>query len=402
MTARHLASGCTESGLRRLLDEVTRAAGHVREVPGLLRRGDGTDVSVEVILQWVDGPTAEGWFVATVRGVIDRTAAEARLRAAEQHLLLEDRERIAMDLHDRVIPQLFGTGLGLEGLRGRLKDPRLQARLGEAIGELDTVIRDIRTVIFELRQRPFRPDAPAGVDPDARSGRLPLAGVRTAGALRRAAGHGHHRSGTRTPAVGASRVAGQRRPPCRGVPRVGRGRGQRPTACRGQRRRGGPAEIDDQRRQRTEQHGRPGRHTRRHLRGRIPSAGRHPSALVRAPSGSATRRQPGHGRNAARKRRRDEQEHDGTKAPDHRSMQHPESARCSGPRRRARDTPDPTDTPGGPPCPPSPTKTPPSRRPRPGTTSPTTPSRTRSSTGSWGPPSPSSSTSTGLMPRPPS
>ncbi|HEY4991056.1 MAG TPA: histidine kinase, partial [Nakamurella sp.] len=44
-------------------------------------------------------------------------------RAREDHETLrrlEDRERIAADLHDHVIQELFATGMGLQGLVGQL------------------------------------------------------------------------------------------------------------------------------------------------------------------------------------------------------------------------------------------------------------------------------------------
>lgn len=64
--------------------------------------------------------------------------------------LLEDRERIARDMHDHVIQRLFATGLSLE-VSGRLaQHPVVRARLEEAVGELDLAIKDIRQAIYQL------------------------------------------------------------------------------------------------------------------------------------------------------------------------------------------------------------------------------------------------------------
>ena len=74
-------------------------------------------------------------------------------RAAEQRLvLLEDRDRIAMDLHDHVIQELFAVGLTLEGAATQLgpNDP-IGQRVGRSVGDLDRTIRRIRTSIFQLR-----------------------------------------------------------------------------------------------------------------------------------------------------------------------------------------------------------------------------------------------------------
>jgi signal transduction histidine kinase len=66
--------------------------------------------------------------------------------------VLESRERIAEDLHDHVIQDLFATGMSLQALTGRLDRPELlRRRLASAVESLDNVISRIRTAIFELR-----------------------------------------------------------------------------------------------------------------------------------------------------------------------------------------------------------------------------------------------------------
>jgi len=68
-----------------------------------------------------------------------------RLKTAQ---LDADRERIATDLHDRVIGELFSIGLRLGGVR-ELADERVRARIDAAVASLDDVIREIRTTIFQ-------------------------------------------------------------------------------------------------------------------------------------------------------------------------------------------------------------------------------------------------------------
>jgi signal transduction histidine kinase len=65
--------------------------------------------------------------------------------------LLEERERIAKELHDGVIQALFAVGMGLEGAAMMTSDDELSARLEGAVNELDRVIRDLRNYIFGLR-----------------------------------------------------------------------------------------------------------------------------------------------------------------------------------------------------------------------------------------------------------
>jgi signal transduction histidine kinase len=83
-------------------------------------------------------------------------AAVAVEHARLQHELdrlavLEDRERIAKELHDGVIQALFAVGLGLQGSTMLARDPELQRRIGGAVEELDRVIGDLRNYIFGLR-----------------------------------------------------------------------------------------------------------------------------------------------------------------------------------------------------------------------------------------------------------
>jgi signal transduction histidine kinase len=64
--------------------------------------------------------------------------------------LLEDQERIARDLHDTVIQRLFATGLSLQGVTRLVPDDEARRRIEVAVDELDTVVRHIRTVIFDV------------------------------------------------------------------------------------------------------------------------------------------------------------------------------------------------------------------------------------------------------------
>jgi signal transduction histidine kinase len=65
--------------------------------------------------------------------------------------VLEDRERIAKELHDGVIQSLFAVGMGLQGAVFMSQDPELARRIEGAVAEIDRVIRDLRNYIFGLR-----------------------------------------------------------------------------------------------------------------------------------------------------------------------------------------------------------------------------------------------------------
>jgi signal transduction histidine kinase len=79
-----------------------------------------------------------------------------RLSEALQDMaVLEERERIAKELHDGVIQSIYSVGLALQGSTSLMsRDPGLATqRIDQAIAELDNVVRDVRSYIFELRPK---------------------------------------------------------------------------------------------------------------------------------------------------------------------------------------------------------------------------------------------------------
>lgn len=79
---------------------------------------------------------------------IEKSRLHDRVRELD---VVEDRSRIARDLHDTVIQRLFATGLSLQSaahLAGPI--PEVATRIHAAIDELDLVVREVRESIFEL------------------------------------------------------------------------------------------------------------------------------------------------------------------------------------------------------------------------------------------------------------
>lgn len=75
----------------------------------------------------------------------------ARSQAREQRVaLLEERDRIARDLHDLVIQRILGAGFGLQRLATRCAQRELTRELLVFVDDLDTTIREIRATIFAL------------------------------------------------------------------------------------------------------------------------------------------------------------------------------------------------------------------------------------------------------------
>ncbi len=76
----------------------------------------------------------------------------SRAQADQQRLgLMDERERIAKELHDGIIQSLFAVGMGLQGTALMTGSADVADRIERAVGELDRVIRDLRNYIFGLR-----------------------------------------------------------------------------------------------------------------------------------------------------------------------------------------------------------------------------------------------------------
>lgn len=85
---------------------------------------------------------------AVAGGAISSLRLRQRL---SQLALAEDRERIARDLHDAVIQDLFAVGLSLQAATIQLADEGLRRRMDDAVDRIDTAIASLRTFIFDLR-----------------------------------------------------------------------------------------------------------------------------------------------------------------------------------------------------------------------------------------------------------
>lgn len=76
-----------------------------------------------------------------------------RRRSAEQLAVLEDRDRIARDLHDLAIQRLFATGMTLQSALRFVDHPEATERLLRAVDDQDETIKIIRSTIFGLRAK---------------------------------------------------------------------------------------------------------------------------------------------------------------------------------------------------------------------------------------------------------
>lgn len=140
-------------------DQVERAVaeatqqGHVFTLEYRIVRADGSVAWVLERGQQVHGSNDRSWLDGVIFDISDRRRAEDQLRQSLRRLaVVEDRERIARELHDGVIQSLFGVGMTLQAATIVADQPEaIRACLAASVDQIDLVIEDIRNYVFSLR-----------------------------------------------------------------------------------------------------------------------------------------------------------------------------------------------------------------------------------------------------------
>ncbi|MEO5876715.1 MAG: GAF domain-containing protein [Streptosporangiaceae bacterium] len=121
----------------------------------------GSGRSARGVLSVLNSRGRSAFTASTVR-LLEPFAAQAavalelaeRRRDAERVVILEDRERIARDLHDTVIQRLFAIGMTLMSAIKITQKPEVTHRVQRAVDDLDDTIRQVRSTIFALHVEP--------------------------------------------------------------------------------------------------------------------------------------------------------------------------------------------------------------------------------------------------------
>jgi PAS domain S-box-containing protein len=148
------ASRQAHAGLRGGYERhpTARPMGRGRRLHG--QRKDGSTFVLQIALFPLT-IAGEHHTAAIARDMTDWMAAEQRIeRAQHRQALAEDRERIARDLHDTVIQELFAAGMSLQAVVGDAQPDRVAQRLSSTIDTIDDIIRQIRGTIFRLQRPP--------------------------------------------------------------------------------------------------------------------------------------------------------------------------------------------------------------------------------------------------------
>ncbi len=80
----------------------------------------------------------------------ERERLQARLRELS---VMEDRDRIAAEIKDKVIQRIFAAGLSLQGVATLTDEPEVRSRVGATVEELDRVVRILRDSVYGFERR---------------------------------------------------------------------------------------------------------------------------------------------------------------------------------------------------------------------------------------------------------
>jgi len=159
-----ISGAVMDSGVGMIFDDVSRDPRAYQPIIRLGRNGPAFFVPLRV-----PGGVAGTLTVANLKGgkrfaeetrrlvasladaaslALDYDRAQLELRRLG---LLEERERIAKELHDGIIQSLFAVGMGLQATALMAGSQELTDRIERAVEQLDGAIRDLRNYIFGLR-----------------------------------------------------------------------------------------------------------------------------------------------------------------------------------------------------------------------------------------------------------
>jgi signal transduction histidine kinase len=162
--AKSISGAVMESGEPLVTDEASTHQGAYQPIIRLGRVGPAIWVPLRVggratgtlmVANVKGGRRFDPGTVRLVETFADQASVAMEFTRAQTELrrmgLMDERERIAKELHDGAIQSLFAVGMGLQSTALMASSPEQASRIEGAVGELDRVIRDLRNYIFGLR-----------------------------------------------------------------------------------------------------------------------------------------------------------------------------------------------------------------------------------------------------------
>ena len=155
-TGEPLVSSNLAEDVRFLRDAVVKAGFH--QVACFALKSSGNLVGVLSVATRGQSPfdARDVQLLSAVSNWAGLAIENARLHSNARRLaVLEERERIGMDLHDGIIQSIYGVGLAMENITHMVdEDPsKAKDRIKQVTDGLNKVIRDIRAYILDLRPR---------------------------------------------------------------------------------------------------------------------------------------------------------------------------------------------------------------------------------------------------------
>ncbi|BBX97051.1 GAF domain-containing sensor histidine kinase [Mycobacterium lacus] len=129
----------------------------VGQRPGIVMplRAHDEVAGVIAIARGPDQPPFDSSYLDLVHDFATHAAIALVLASGREHArqltIVAERERIAHDLHDHVIQRLFAAGMDLQGTLARARSPEVVDRLNRTLDDLQTIIEEIRTAVFQLK-----------------------------------------------------------------------------------------------------------------------------------------------------------------------------------------------------------------------------------------------------------
>lgn len=109
-----------------------------------MRRADGTSFEVELSSAVFTAPDGQRRSVVIFRDLSERLAL------AQELALVDDRDRIANNLHRTVMYRASAASMLAHGLLAIVENDAARSRVGELVRELDEIVVDVRQAIFRL------------------------------------------------------------------------------------------------------------------------------------------------------------------------------------------------------------------------------------------------------------
>jgi signal transduction histidine kinase len=163
-TAKSISGMVMESGEPLVTDDASAHLGAYQPIIRLGRVGPAIFVPLQVggratgtlmVANLSGGRRFDKGTVRLVETLAGQASVAMEFARAQTDLrrmgLMDERERIARELHDGAIQSLFAVGMGLQSTALMTGSPEQAARIEGAVSELDRVIRDLRNYIFGLR-----------------------------------------------------------------------------------------------------------------------------------------------------------------------------------------------------------------------------------------------------------